>query len=134
MKKIILIALVFFLSFFFSSLIAQSDTEDDEKLDRYYEMNTFGQNVFIDNEEGIKSYIFYVGIMDDDQYHFFLHLLKQNAVFAIKETWAKQFIQIESTEEDFRFIYVKLQTAKNEMEDLWKNSSNPLSDMERIMR
>lgn len=132
MKKII--TLFFFIFLFISfGVKAQNDKEEDD-LDRYYQMNTFGQNVFVDEEAGIKSYMFYVGTMSDDQYRFFFYLVKQNAVFTVKETWAKQFIQIETTDQYFQLIQPKLQAAKEEMEQLWETSSNPLLELERRMR
>lgn len=129
-KIIFLTSVLFCVSF---SVFAQNDQEEDN-LDRYYQMNTFGQNVFLDEEEGIKSYIFYVGTMSDDQYRFFIYLFRKNAVFTIKTTWAKQFIQIETTDQDFKLITPKLNAAKNEVEELWENSSNPLSELEKRMR
>ncbi len=135
MKKILFIMLVFLTFCVFTPLLAQNDNSNEkETLDRYYALTTFGESVFINEEEGIKGYIFYVGTMSDDQYRFFFYLLKQNVPFKAKETWDKQFIQIETTEQDFKLIKPKLIAAKKEMETLWETSANPLLELERRMR
>lgn len=132
MKKIITI--YFFVFLFLSFGVKAQNNQEEDNLDRYYQMNTFGQNVFLDEEERIKSYIFYVGTMNDQQYRFFFYLLKQNAPFQVRETWTKQFIQIDTTDQDFKLIEPKLKAAKNEMEQLWETSSNPALELERRMR
>ena len=134
MKKSTFIYLVLFL---LSSLPlqAQNDVEEEKNsLDKYYQMKTFGQYVLMEEEEGINSYMFYIGKMNDEQYRFFYFLLEKNAPFKVKKTWDKQFVHIETTEENFNLIKPKLLAAKNEVEQLWKSSSNPLLEMERRMR
>ena len=135
MKKTLVPLFIFLVFSFFTPLFAQNDTiNEKESLDRYYALDTFGESVFLSEEATLKAYIFYVGKMDNDQYRYFFYLLKQNAPFKIKETWDKQFVQIETTEQDFKLIKPKLIAAKKEMETLWQTSANPLLELERRMR